>query len=64
MNHKMDNTERAARLDARRDIVAAANKFRGGKTSFFSRHINQAVRICRYNGLVDSQVLMAAGFNG
>ena len=71
--------ERGRRRMARQRILRAANRFiqrqnakglpvRGGGFTLLAmmspRHINQAVRIVRHNGLLDASVLEAAGFNG
>lgn len=63
------------RLEARRQIVTAANRHRQkrnarglGRVEFLAppitmRHLHQAVAIVRHNRLVAPEVLTAAGFN-
>lgn len=63
MKHQMTKIERTDRNVARERIVRKANEFRGGKTSLFMRHLNTAVRICRFNKLVGPDTLETAGFN-
>jgi hypothetical protein len=56
---------------ARTQIIQVANAFklqgarrRGHIAKMFSRrHINQAVAVCRQNGLVEAEVMRDAGFN-
>jgi len=59
----MSETERAARNEARAEILKRANQFKkNSATPLFMRHLNRAIRICRFNRLADSSLLKAAGF--
>lgn len=55
------------RLDARREIVALANRCireRGaGERRLFMRHLQGAVNVLRSNGWATSDLLARAGFN-
>lgn len=55
--YKRDHTE------ARHKILAKVNKTRGHNEKLGMRHIFQAVKIARYQGLVKNKTLVAAGFN-
>lgn len=70
----LPTTDRSFQLqtnDARLKIIQAANRYkltfsqiRGyTPTLFGSRHIQQAVCVCRRNLLVDEATLIEAGFN-
>jgi transposase len=51
-----------SRGEARALIVRTANQHRQSDRPITMRHINRAVAICRRRGLVDADVLAAAGF--
>lgn len=60
------------KTEARRKIIQTANRYRlhraQRRTPFFpptvysARHIQQAVRVVRFNELVDAETLNVAGF--
>lgn len=48
---------------ARETILKAASRHRPWDKPLGRRHIQQAVAICRHNGLVRPEVLRRAGYN-
>lgn len=59
---RLADSDQAKRAAARREITAAATRA-SDRNSYSRRQLQQAVAICRQQGLVSDKTLALAGFN-